>query len=537
MKRMSTKFLGLFLVMVMVSTMLPAALPVSAAVASIDEVKLTLAEPTVGGSVTASVTITGENKFTVKEAHWIHGGTFETNPGVAVGTETTEFEAGRPYYAGITLTANDGYNFTSTTIVEIAGFTVENTEIQNSATELYIKTADFTVPGQVIDSASLSLTMPVIGGDTTAEAAITGGEGFTIYTANWFNSSTAQEAPGAGASSFDAGKAYFAEIELTAEDGYLFTDATNVSLTGATIKSTAVDNGGKKLTVTTVDVTPTEQPIASISIELTEPVAGGSTTAEAEVTAGDGVTVVSAYWFNSATAEEAPGAGASSFDAGKAYFAEIELSAADGYLFTDATSVTLSGATVKSTVVERGGKVLIITTEDVTLDETSGEEPSYEVLDGDGQEFDPEDPADLTIRFDGPFDKVLEVLVDDETLAPENYELSEGSTVVTLKEDYLNTLEAGAHTVAVKYEGDKVSEKASITIVGETENSDGESSDTESSTTESSAGGEESQKDENSDNPKTGDSLGLYAAVALMLISFLGMAIVTVLKKKAAAER
>ena len=119
MKRMSTKFLGLFLVMVMVSTMLPAALPVSAAVASIDEVKLTLAEPTVGGPVSPSITITGQNRFTVKEAHWIHGGTFETNPGVMVGTETTEFEAGRPYYAGITLTANDGYNFTSTTIVEI----------------------------------------------------------------------------------------------------------------------------------------------------------------------------------------------------------------------------------------------------------------------------------------------------------------------------------------------------------------------------------------------------------------------------------
>ena len=534
---MSIKFLGLFLVMVMVSTMLPAALPVSAAVASINSVELTLAEPTVGGSVTASVTITGENKFTVEEAHWYHGGTFETNPGVAVGTEPTEFEAGRPYFAEIMLKANDGYSFTSTTPVTIAGFTVEKTEIRNSAKQLYIKTADITLTEQGIASASLSLTAPVIGGDTTAEAAITTGEGFTINTAYWFNSSTAQEAPGAGASSFDAGKAYFAEIELTAEDGYLFTDATNVSLTGATIKSTAIDNGGKKLTVTTVDVTPTEQPIASISIELTEPVAGGSTTAEAEVTSGDGVNVVSAYWFNSATAEEAPGAGASSFDAGKAYFAEIELSAADGYLFTDATNVTLSGATVKSTAVERGGKVLIITTEDVTLDETSGEEPSYEVLDGDGQEFDPEDPADLTIRFDGPFDKVLEVLVDDETLAPENYELSEGSTVVTLKEDYLNTLEAGAHTVAVKYEGDKVSEKASITIVGETENSDSESSDTESSTTESSAGGEESQKDENSDNPKTGDSLGLYAAVALMLISFLGMAIVTVLKKKAAAER
>ncbi len=535
MKRMSTKFLGLFLVMVMVCTMLPAALPVSAAVATIDAVELTLAEPSAGGSVTASVTITGENTFTVEEAHWYHGGTPETNPGC--GTEPTKFEPGRPYFAEIMLKANDGYNFTSTTPVTIAGFTVEKTDIRNSATQLYIKTADITLPEQVIDSASLSLTAPVIGGDTTGEAAITAGEGFTINTVYWFNSSTAQEAPGAGASSFDAGKAYFAEIELTAEDGYLFTDATNVSLTGATIKSTAVDNGGKKLTVTTVDVTPTEQPIASISIELTEPVAGGNTTAEAEVTSGAGVTVVSAYWFNSATAEEAPGAGASSFDAGKAYFAEIELSAADGYLFTDATNVTLSGATVKSTAVERGGKVLIITTEDVTLDETSGEEPSYEVLDGDGQEFDPEDPADLTIRFDGPFDKVLEVLVDDETLAPENYELSEGSTVVTLKEDYLNTLEAGAHTVAVKYEGDKVSEKASITIVGETENSDSESSDTESSTTESSAGGEESQKDENSDNPKTGDSLGLYAAVALMLISFLGMAIVTVLKKKAAAER
>ena len=73
----------------------------------------------------------------------------------------------------------------------------------------------------------------------------------------------------------------------------------------------------------------------------------------------------------------------------------------------------------------------------------------YEMLNGANQTFDAETPADLSFRSKADFNKFAGVKVDGVSVASTNYTVSEGSTIVTLKADYLTTLGAGEHYVEI----------------------------------------------------------------------------------------
>lgn len=72
-----------------------------------------------------------------------------------------------------------------------------------------------------------------------------------------------------------------------------------------------------------------------------------------------------------------------------------------------------------------------------------------EITDGKGQTMVVEAAKDLTFRSSAPLEFFQKVLVDDKEVAAENYELTEGSTIVTLKASFLNTLGVGEHTLSV----------------------------------------------------------------------------------------
>ena len=55
----------------------------------------------------------------------------------------------------------------------------------------------------------------------------------------------------------------------------------------------------------------------------------------------------------------------------------------------------------------------------------------------------------LSFTSNAEFDDFLKVMVDGKDLDPSNYTVAEGSTVVTLKADYLATLSVGKHTIAI----------------------------------------------------------------------------------------
>lgn len=72
-----------------------------------------------------------------------------------------------------------------------------------------------------------------------------------------------------------------------------------------------------------------------------------------------------------------------------------------------------------------------------------------EIIDGKGQTMVVDAAKDLSFRSNAPIGYFQKVLVDDKEVASENYVLTEGSTIVTLKTSFLTTLGVGEHKLSV----------------------------------------------------------------------------------------
>ena len=72
-----------------------------------------------------------------------------------------------------------------------------------------------------------------------------------------------------------------------------------------------------------------------------------------------------------------------------------------------------------------------------------------EIIDGKGQTMVVDAAKDLSFRSNAPIRYFQKVLVDDKEVASENYVLTEGSTIVTLKRSFLKTLGVGEHKLSV----------------------------------------------------------------------------------------
>ena len=73
----------------------------------------------------------------------------------------------------------------------------------------------------------------------------------------------------------------------------------------------------------------------------------------------------------------------------------------------------------------------------------------YEILDGANSSWTQNSDGSLSIRGSGAFSDFVGVKVDGTLIDAENYTVKEGSTIVTLKAGYLNTLTVGSHTLEI----------------------------------------------------------------------------------------
>ena len=69
----------------------------------------------------------------------------------------------------------------------------------------------------------------------------------------------------------------------------------------------------------------------------------------------------------------------------------------------------------------------------------------------------------LTFRSSAPFSEFKAVLVDGVIVDPSNYDVSEGSTIVRLKQSFLDTLSKGSHTIAIQSIGGTATANFSVT--------------------------------------------------------------------------
>lgn len=77
--------------------------------------------------------------------------------------------------------------------------------------------------------------------------------------------------------------------------------------------------------------------------------------------------------------------------------------------------------------------------------------PTYNFIDGANGEWLKNSNKDLGFKTDGEFSKFTGVKVDGTLIGVDKYTAVTGSTLVTLKKDYLETLSVGKHTLTVVY--------------------------------------------------------------------------------------
>ena len=141
-----------------------------------------------------------------------------------------------------------------------------------------------------------------------------------------------------------------------------------------------------------------------------------------------------------------------SFNAGTVYTVKITLKAKDNNVFTaDSTYNKIEG---KDAAVAGGALTgdsyaysIVLT---YTFDATEG--VAYNITKGANGVWVKGSTDTLSFTADGDLAKFTSVKIDGAVLAADKYTAAAGSTVITLKNEYLSTLAVGAHKIAIIYD-------------------------------------------------------------------------------------
>ena len=88
---------------------------------------------------------------------------------------------------------------------------------------------------------------------------------------------------------------------------------------------------------------------------------------------------------------------------------------------------------------------------------------TYKIIDGANGKHTIGKDGTLTFRSNAPFSEFVAVLVDGVKVDRSNYDVSEGSTIVRLKQSFLDTLSKGSHTIAIQSIGGTAVTNFSVT--------------------------------------------------------------------------
>ena len=178
---------------------------------------------------------------------------------------------------------------------------------------------------------------------------------------------------------------------------------------------------------------------------------------------------------------------------------------------------------------------VIITSEnynDVTVKVTIYISPKYRIIDGAGSTWTQNTDGTVVIRGDGEFNRFHAVKVDGKVIDRANYEAKEGSTIITLKAEYLKTLATGSHTFAIVWDNGIAGTNFTVAANTSGNNSGNNSNNNDSNhgsnnsgnTAGTAANTAAASAQELDKVPTTGDPFGIWLTLfAISLIGLVGM--------------
>ena len=178
-----------------------------------------------------------------------------------------------------------------------------------------------------------------------------------------------------------------------------------------------------------------------------------------------------------------------------------------------------------------------VTTDTVTLTVTV----QYDILAGADSSWTENTDGSLAIRGSGAIDKFLRVLVDGNEIASDNYTVTEGSTIITLKLEYLKTLSEGSHSFEIVWTDGTA--RTSFTIAKNTSGNNGgnnngnnNNNNSNNDSNNNNAGSGANTTDTTIKAPQTGDTskdaLWIVLLVVASIAGLSGFAEILVRRKK-----
>ena len=212
------------------------------------------------------------------------------------------------------------------------------------------------------------------------------------------------------------------------------------------------------------------------------------------------------------------------FKAGKTYHYGVYVTAYTADISPDA-KLKINGREVNYTRIGDDGDTQSFWVEtNLTMTPTAaGETPNYKIIEGANGTWTQNRDGTLTFRANGDFSKFTGVKVDGTLIDAKNYTAKSGSTVITLKADYLKTLSVGTHKLTVVYTDGECSTNFEVKQAAseQTKPTERDKSDTTTPT-----GGKDTT------SPQTGDNSNMLLWVALLFVSGAGVLGTTVYSKK-----
>lgn len=322
---------------------------------------------------------------------------------------------------------------------------------------------------------------------------------------------------------FESGKSYVYSLMLKPKDGYSFSSETVITVNGQRVSAPFVGGSMYIPAVKTITM-PIIKVIDVVEInDATVSFKDGDKPVFTGDVPDDVYYVLRAAWWelNSTTGlistEPEFGSGIyenkiTTFEAGKTYHYGVYVVAYGDvgnvrYVFGPDTKLKINGEFVNYTRYEgdtsdgSDGTMWVLT--DLTMTpQASGTRPEYKITEGANSSWTKNTDATLKFVANGDLSKLVGVKVDGALITADKYTAVSGSTVITLKNDYLDTLSVGKHTLTVVY-------------------NDGECS-TEFEIKAAPSGGETTPanpSEGNTDSPKTGDTSNLTLWIVLLLVS------------------
>ena len=166
----------------------------------------------------------------------------------------------------------------------------------------------------------------------------------------------------------------------------------------------------------------------------------------------------------------------------------------------------------------------------------------YKFTEGANQTYTIDESKNATFRIDADYSLFTnKVYVDNKLVDSTNYDSKSGSTVITLKDEYLKTLSVGEHSLKVAFLNDgkaitkfTIKEKQQNEVPKDNKNTENtentENNKNEEKQENKNLTNNDVQNDNTNVNPKTGDNVIVYFALAT--ISILGIVTLVVVNNK-----